>query len=314
MKTAAKVPDQQLATQVVVEALGVLPRAVRRFAAGSHHHVFEAEFDALPAVVVRFAPTSESKTMVGAAVLSATLRPLGVPLPAILAKDLEVEFPWLLLERLPGSDLGSFMSGLSETTLDGIAAKVAGAQAITAGTGSAGRYGYAVRPEDAPYPNWLDVLVANIARSRARISSTDIFESKMADELEAAVCAAGSELNRVAATPFLHDTTMHNVIVTRDGDFSGIVDVDDLCFGDPRYPAALTRAVIHAYGGQQQYVSAWLRHAGQAEDSLFQLYVAVFLLHLMSDQGQTFNGEGRPCSPQGRAILLRAFRETLGST
>ena len=48
------------------------------------------------------------------------------------------------------------------------------------------------------------------------------------------------EIDSIPPTPFLHDATTKNVLVTAKGAFSGIVDVDDLCFGDPRYPAALT--------------------------------------------------------------------------
>jgi hypothetical protein len=42
-------------------------------------------------------------------------------------------------------------------------------------------------------------------------------------------------LDAIRATPFLHDTTTKNVIVTHDGVVSGIVDVDDLCFGDLKW-------------------------------------------------------------------------------
>jgi aminoglycoside phosphotransferase len=63
--------------------------------------------------------------MAGAVYLSRLLRPRGVPLPAILAEDVEAKFPWLLLQRLPGTDLGEAMSGLTEDQLDAIAAKVA---------------------------------------------------------------------------------------------------------------------------------------------------------------------------------------------
>ena len=48
------------------------------------------------------------------------------------------------------------------------------------------------------------------------------------------VSAARAELDALSPVPFLHDTTTKNVIVTPEGSFSGIVDVDDLCFGDPR--------------------------------------------------------------------------------
>jgi len=80
------------------------------------------------------------------------------------------------------------------------------------------------------------------------------------------------------------------VIVTPQGSFSGIVDIDDLCFGDPRYAPALTLAVLQAYGGPTGYVAAWMAVAGYHDDRIFRFYVAVCLLDLMSEHGQRFNG------------------------
>jgi hypothetical protein len=64
------------------------------------------------------------------------------------------------------------------------------------------------------------------------------------------------ELNALPPVPFLHDAAAKNVIVIPGGSFSGIVDVDDLCFGDPRYVVALTRASLLAFGGPTRYVDA----------------------------------------------------------
>jgi aminoglycoside phosphotransferase (APT) family kinase protein len=116
-----------------------------------------------------------------------------------------------------------------------------------------------------------------------------------------------TEIDSISPTPFLHDTTTRNVIVTDGGAFSGIVDVDDLCFGDPRYPAALTLAVLTAQGGPARYVSAWLEQAGLSDDRLFQMCVILFLLDLMSEHGQVFNGNQRSSSPEDRAALQQAF-------
>ena len=305
------IPDEEFATEIVVQALLLRPMACRRFATGSHHYVYEAEFEDRPPVVVRIARPDARYAMVGAAQLSALLRPRGIPLPKILAEGLDAEFPWLLLERLPGTDFADLMRDLPEVALDRIAAAVVRAQAIAAETGSAGRYGYAVRPEAAPHVHWRDVLLANVARSRDRLAVTRLFEGALPDELEATIGTFQSELDSISATPFLHDTQTKNVIVTPDGDLSGIVDVDDLCFGDPRYAAALTLAVILAHGGPQHYVSAWMRHAGQADDRVFQLYVAIFLLDLMSEHGHDFNGNQRQSSPEVRHGMLRTFRAIL---
>jgi aminoglycoside phosphotransferase len=235
----------------------------------------------------------------------------GVPLPAILAEDILAPHPWLVLERLPGTDLGQVIVRLPDRPLQAIAADVARAQAITAKTGPAGRYGYAARAEHAPHAKWSGVLDANLARSRQRIASGGLFDDALVGIVQAEVTASRAQLDAIEPTPFLHDTTTKNVIVTAEGAFSGIVDVDDLCFGDPRYPAALTLAVLLAYGGPASYVSAWLEHAGQADDRIFRLYVSLFLLDLMSEHGQALNNNRRPSTPDARAKLRRAFERNL---
>jgi hypothetical protein len=138
-----------------------------------------------------------------------------------------------------------------------------------------------------------------------------LFDPTLVAVVQGAVASQREQIDRIAPTPFLHDTTTKNVIVTSDGHFSGIVDVDDLCFGDPRYPAALTLAVLLAHGGPVEYVSAWLQHAGEPDDQKFRLYVSLFLLDLMAEHGQVFNGNTRPSIPETRSSLRRAFQDSL---
>ena len=110
---------------------------------------------------------------------------------------------------------------------------------------------------------------------------------------------------------FPHDTTTKNVIVTPGGSFSGIVDVDDLCFGDPRYVVALTLASLMAFGGPTQYSDAWMNRANYRNDRIFRLYVALFLVDFMSEHGQEFNGNVLPSSEESRNSLLGVFTEHL---
>jgi aminoglycoside phosphotransferase len=300
-------PSAELAAEIVERALGRMPRSVQRFATGTRHFVFDAMLEGRAGVVVRIGEPGSRQELAGAVHLSRKLRPLGVPLPALLGYDLDAPAPWMLLERLPGSDLGAVAASLPDTQLSRIAAEISRAQAITASTGSAGRFGYAARAETAPYATWSEVLDANLARSRRRTHAAGLFDARLVDAAQARVNAMRHQLNDIAATPFLHDTTTKNVIVTPEGDFSGIVDVDDLCFGDPRYPAALTLAAMLACGGPQNYVAMWLQHAGQQDDSIFRLYVTLFLLDLMSEHGHTFNGNARASTAEDRQALLDTF-------
>lgn len=305
--TVQREPNAELAAALASRVTGCTPITVRRFATGARHYVFEVQFADREPVVARIGDTTAHDEIAGAVYLSGLLRPRGVPLAAILAEDTQSEFPSLVLERLPGTDLGAVISSLSDAQLDAIAAKVVQAQTNTATTGSTGRYGYAVRPEQAPYATWSQVLDANLARSRRRIETAGLFDPSLVEIVQAEVATRRREIDKIAATPFLHDTTTKNVIVTPQGTCSGIVDVDDLCFGDTRYPAALTLAALMAYGGPESYVSAWLRHARQPDDRTFRLYVSVFLLDLMSEHGHAFNGNVVPSTPKEHTALLQAF-------
>src|SRR5262249_33144715 len=251
-------PNSAIAGDLTTAAVGHPAIDVRRFSTGMHHYVFEATFADHRPVVVRIAAEHSRAAMAGALRLSRLLRPPGVLLPEIIAEGVNHRFPHLVMERLPGSDLGEVICGLSKANLESIAKQVARAQNLTSRTVSGTRYGYAVEPAYAPRQRWSEVLLDNLARSRRRIAAAKLFDEEIVDTIGNMVSAACSELDALSPVPFLHDTTTKNVIVTPEGSFSGIVDVDDLCFGDPRYVVALTLASLMVSDGPTHYVDAWM--------------------------------------------------------
>jgi aminoglycoside phosphotransferase (APT) family kinase protein len=270
-------PDAALAATIATRVAGLPPLSVRRFTTGTRHYVFDVAFADAPAMVVRIGDRTSRAEMDGALYLSGMLRQRGAPLPAVIAHDIAADFPWIVLQRLAGQDLAGVIGDLSPRQRGEIAAAVARAQSIAARTPASIRYGYAVRPEQAPHVSWSLVLGDNLARSRRRIASAGLFDGAIVDVMAERLAAASRELDAVAPTPFLHDTTTRNVIVAPDGTFSGIVDVDDLCFGDPRYPAALSLAVLMAFGGPVDYVGSWLRQAGRRTIACFVCMSRFFL-------------------------------------
>jgi Ser/Thr protein kinase RdoA (MazF antagonist) len=310
--TTTDAPNSAIAGDLAATAVGCRPTEVRRFDAGLRHYVFEATFENRAPVVVRIAADHSRSAMAAALELSRLLRPRGVPLPEVIAEGLTNRFSHLVLERLPGTDLGDVIRELSDSSLEVIAANVARAQRVTANTASARRYGYGVNPKDPPHESWSQVLRENLARSRKRIAAAKLFGQDAVDTVTKLVSDARAELDvLLPPIPFLHDTTTKNVIVTTKGSFSGIVDVDDLCFGDPRYVIALTLASLTVSGGPIHYVDAWMKSANYGDDRIFRLYVILFLVDFMSEHGQAFNGNPRPLSADERNRLLRIFAEKL---
>ena len=304
-------PDLASAGETALRLLGSRAVSVARFTTGNCHWVFDVRLESGATVVLRMTTASLRPAMRGALHWNGLLRPMGVPLPQVLHADLDAAFSTLVLERFDGTDIGNVMSSLNDKSLERIARRIAEAQGIVSQVPSAGRYGYAMTAETAPCASWPDVLASGLARSRRRLAQAGLFSLEIADKVEALLDAVQSEASQIKAIAFLHDTTTKNVIVTLDGRFSGVVDVDDLCWGDPRFAAALTLAAVQAFGGSQRYVGAWMRLAGFRDDRLFRAYVALCVLDFLSEQGTSFNGNEATADAGKQAHLLALLERTL---
>jgi aminoglycoside phosphotransferase (APT) family kinase protein len=219
--------------------------------------------------------------------------PLGVPLAAVREYDVSdaAPLPYLVLDRLPGDDLGEVYPGLTTAQRRQIALAVADLQLAVGTLGVADGYGYSPtgRP---PRRSWADVVLDNLRRSGGRLRRADASVRELHAGVGRLAQAHESALTAVPATPFLDDLTTKNVIV-QAGRLTGIVDVDVVCFGDPLYTQALTKVALVARDAPTDYVDVWLERLApdQASLKLFDLYCAVFCLDLLSEAGQMFNSD-----------------------
>jgi aminoglycoside phosphotransferase (APT) family kinase protein len=304
------IPTEQTAVQIVRDALGWSDVNVRRFTTGLAFFVYDVWTDQHSAVV-RIGRWTQATALADSLALWRRLAPLGVPLPQILVDGTAAEMPFVIVSRLPGTDLGHVIATLPPGKLVTIAHAVADAQLATARLGPGTGFGFAAREDLAPHSSWGDVVAASVNRSVQRITANKLFPPAIAQGVLRSLALHRSALATMPPTPFLHDTTTKNVIVTEAGDFSGIVDVDDLCFGDPRYAVALTKAALLMHGGPVTYVDPWMARMGLADDAVFALYVAVFLLDFMGEHGMAFNGNQAPSDPQMRSRLTLLLAHAL---
>lgn len=284
--------------------------STRRFPTGLCHYVFDVTLCSGAQLVVRVADPQNRHLLEGAVAWARLLRPLGVPLPALLDQDTgdRTPLPYLVLERLPGDDLGVVYEALSPDERRSVAGGVAQIQRAVASLGVRDGYGYSHDPtRPPPRAAWADVVRDNLRRSGYRLR-----HSPPARELHRRVtdrvAVLQNYLEAVAATPFLDDLTTKNVIV-HGGRLSGVVDVDVVCFGDPLYPPALTKVALTAAAAPLGYVEAWLEQLapdGPAAEA-FGLYCAVFCLDLLSEAGLAFNRAAPVVVEQERVERLIAL-------
>src|SRR5262249_13223847 len=97
-----RLPDEPLPRAILRGARGDEPVAIARFPTGLQHYVYDCRLANGGQAVVRIADARNRAVMLAAAQCSDLLRPLGVPLPEIMARGLAEDLAYLVLARLPG--------------------------------------------------------------------------------------------------------------------------------------------------------------------------------------------------------------------
>jgi aminoglycoside phosphotransferase (APT) family kinase protein len=308
-------PTENDAATIVRSVLSERAQTITRFKTGLRHYVYDVVTESNAKVVVRIA-RKDDESLNGAVYWYWRLRPLGVPLPRLLHADIQgnlVGFPFVVLERLPGRDLGDVYSILTLEEKLAIASSVFNAQTLVHGLPPGNGFGYATSYEDPLlHGNWCDVIFASLDRSRKRMTSAAVFDPLTIDQVVSKLSKYERYLSSVQPRAFLDDTTTKNVIVS-DGRLSGIVDVDVVCFGDPLWTIGLTQMALLSRAFDLDYVYVWsdLLKLTAEQRQILKLYALIFCADFMSEVGHTFNQEEASVDQSYALRLTSIFGELL---
>jgi hypothetical protein len=308
-------PTESDARRLVEAALGCAAVGVQRFATGLCHYVYDMALADGRLVVARLAIPETRDLLAGGVYWHGRLVQLGLPLPALLHAATQAPLPFVILERLAGNDLHAVYASLSREEKRALAAAVVEAQHRAARLPEATGFGHARSYDDPALHrrlSWLHVIEAMLARSRQRILAAGVADPATVDRVGRCLLRFSAYLSRVRPTPFLDDTTTKNVLV-HQGQLSGIVDVDEVCFGDPLLTPALTKMALLAGRCDTDYVDAWLELIGANDETraVVNFYTAVFCVDFLSEQGHAFNRERGERNTEQTAFLEAQLRDLL---
>lgn len=280
-------PNEFLAASIAEGVTGGGISAVRHSPTRRYRHLYDVSLTDKRRVIVRIGLPEEREALAQTAYWTDQLRPIGIPLPEIFARDLESLFPSLVTERLPGSRLGRALPKLSRATIGTLAGTMADQQSLVARLPSSGRFGWASDPEAAPYDSWAEALDAILTTNTAGIRDQALLDPAGADQIRLRFERAASRLDGMLALPFIPDAATATVVVRDSGQLSGLVDINGLCWGDPRMAPASTLMALLNGGLSTAYAEAWLALSGHARDGIFWLYVGIACVQVMGEYGRT---------------------------
>lgn len=253
------VPSHQAALDILRELTNETAVSVEKMETGNQNYVYAIKTNQSD-YVLRLTLPIYRESFVSAMYWQQQLLPLKIPLAKFIAQDLAGKvspFPALLMHRLAGSDLGKIYHRLSDAQKKALAQEMVQIHQKTRVFSCGNGFGYAISHEQKlPYQSWYDFLMHDLSVAADRIAKSKLFDSEIIANVFSIAKILEPQLTAVKPSPFLHDTTVKNVMVS-DGQITGIVDVDTLCFGDPLFVLALTYAGSEADGLDTKYADYW---------------------------------------------------------
>jgi hypothetical protein len=310
MQTLREVgPDEFLAASIVEGVTRGGIASLRHFPTRRYRYLYDVTLTDGRRVIVRIGLPEERAALLQAAFWTDQLRAVGLPLPEILARDPDSLFPSLVTERLPGSRLGRALARLSRPVVGMLAGTMADQQNLVARLPSSGRFGWSGDPDAVPHESWAAAMTEAVETGTARIRAAGLVDPGFANALRRHVDRATPSLDGVLAIPFIADPATAIVVVTDGGQMSGLVDVNGLCWGDPRFAPAATLVSLLNAGLPAGFAEAWLALGGHAPDRLFWLYAGIALVQAMAEYGRTDLGtaSGFTASDRRRLKMLAAL-------
>jgi aminoglycoside phosphotransferase (APT) family kinase protein len=249
-------PTDKIAADIVSSFTAEAVLSTERLETGNQNYVYAVQTKKSE-YVIRLTTPDHKKNFAAAVYWQDKLLPLGVPLAKFIAQDIASPFPALLMNRLPGVDLWKAYPDLTDSQKRALAEKMFSIHQLTRALPDGKRFGYASSYEySPPHKSWYDFLLHDLNIAAERIRKAALFNEALITDVFAIAKTLEPSLLNVSAQAFMPDTTVKNVIV-HEGQLTGIVDVDTMCFGDPLFVLSLTYAGSEVDGLDSQYADYW---------------------------------------------------------
>lgn len=252
-------PTTQIASSVVKSMTGEDVISAMRMATGDQNFVFSVKTVGAE-YVIRMTDLPHKQKFEAAIYWQKKLIPLGVPLAKFIQTDLEgkySKFPSLLMKRLIGNDLVNVYFELTKTQKKDLASEIIKIQTIVSTLPEGPGYGITDSYEHAhEFKTWYAFLMQRLQFFEEQVKNNNIFDPKKITDVISIAKDMANDLKSIPATPFLWDASERNVLV-HNGKITGIVDVDELCFGDPLFVIALTSTSLELEKLDTVYTDYW---------------------------------------------------------
>lgn len=219
-----------LVNKILEKHFNEKPLKIERMVTGICNEVYIAEYPDRK-VVVRM--NTEARKLLGTEKNINLFKSLGIKVSNILASDYtktDIPFAYQVLTYLEGKDLGQVIEFMTDDELRDFARETANIFKKLSTIPTNGKFGWVGADENSTIDSWAKIIKADKIEERNK--KTEVVGDDLVKKEKELYQKYLSYFNSVKSTMYFDDMSSKNILV-HDGKFAGLIDLDDLMYGDP---------------------------------------------------------------------------------
>lgn len=266
---------------------------ISRFETGLCHYVFNVS-SSEKKFVVRICHPSNLKYFLGHLFWQKEIQKFQLPTAKTLHVSIGKEnYDYLILEKIEGIDLGQIYQNLGQNEKIDIVRNLVNFQKVAENLEYGKGFGWGLNYSCKQLQStWIEVIDSTINKAKEWIDSVGKVEAKYINQLNEVKLQFIDYFEKIQPMAFFHDLTTKNLLISTDSHkVVGIIDIDEMGFGDKYFHLSLMNMALLANEYNNDLVYYWMDElrANKNQIRAMSFYTLIHCVVFMGENGMSFN-------------------------
>jgi aminoglycoside phosphotransferase (APT) family kinase protein len=266
------------------------PKEVVRMTTGICNEVYLVKLND-KSVIVRM--NEQDRSLKGSSLNIPVFKSKGLKVPDILFEDYSkqtIPYGYQIMSLIEGKDLGHVIQGLNPEELKSIAEEVSGILVKLSDLPTNGKFGWIDNSDFKLVDSWFEVMQRMYYEIADRNEKTDVVGSELLN-LSSDLIAKHKEYFDKVPSKYVYDDLSGKNVMIKDGKFNGLVDLDQIMYGDFLEPIGRIKASWYGTEYGKIYTDAVMNYLNlnNEQQEMVTVYAILNRINWLSEIGVQFN-------------------------
>lgn len=275
---------------IIKKHFNQVPEKISRMEAGICNEVFLVKLND-KSVIVRI--NNLNRFLKGSAKNIPLFKSKQIPVPEIIFEDYSretISYAYQVMTVVEGQDLGKVIKSLKPEQLKSIAKEISDIFLKLSDIPTNGKFGWVDDSDSELVNSWFDVMQKMYSNLEDRNQKTKILGSGILSLASSLIAKYKDYFINVTSKFVFDDISSKNVII-KDGKFNGLVDLDQIMYGDFLEPIGRIKASWYGTEYGKIYTDAVINYLklNEKEKKMVTVYAFLNRINWLSEIGIQFN-------------------------